>query len=150
MSSRVAYNFAAFGVILTLNMIFPVKGQCTVQGCENGDPSNSIVAELNVEAIRQLNEQVQSLRELLTESFQQIRNQQDTVMTSLQAVDRRSQEQDIHIKQVQSIHELLNASFQQMKNQNNTVMTSLQAIDRRSQGQMFKVFMSFLMHRFSK
>lgn len=42
MSSRVAYHFAA-AVILTHNKIFPVKAQCTAQGCENGGSSISLL-----------------------------------------------------------------------------------------------------------
>ena len=98
MSSRVAYYFAAFAVLLMLTMIFPIKGQCTVQGCENADSSNSIVGELNVEAIRQLNVQVQSMRELLTESFQQMKSQHSSATRRLDVVTQLLLYHDIAIK----------------------------------------------------
>src|SRR6218665_2415093 len=46
--------------------------------------------------------QIQSVHELLNTSFQELKNQQDTVVTSIQTANR------CFIKQIQSIHELLN------------------------------------------
>ena len=51
-----------------------------------------------------------------------MKNQNNAVMTSLQAIDRRSQ------GQVQSIHELLNSSFQEMKNQHAAAMKRLDVV----------------------
>ena len=144
-----AHYFAAFVVIILAHSIIisQVKGQCTVQSsCENRDESKSTVAELSVEACRHLSDQIQSMRELLTESVQQMRNQQDTVMRSLEVIARRSQEHDVYIKTVERNQGLcndtsflqtndLNASFQQLKNQQDNVITTLNAIDRRSQEQ---------------
>lgn len=115
-------------------MIYPVKGQPTVQPCGNGDSSISYEAEIQqllVEVIRQQqNEQLQYIHDILGASLQQMKNHQETVMISLQAIDRRSQ-QDFYVKQVQSIHGLLNASHQQLASQHNSVLRRLEAIDRR-------------------
>lgn len=146
MSSRVAYYLAAFAAVLTHNTIFPVKSQSTEQCCGNGGDSNSVAAELNVEAFRHLSNQIQIMRELLVESFQQwknmnesfrqIKNQQDNVISTLQSVDRRLQEQDVYVQRIESIHEVLNASFQQAKVQQDNVISSLQSVDRRLQSQV--------------
>ena len=136
MNSRVhvAYCLRAFAVILTLSTIVSVNGQCTiVEGSENEDQSMNIVAEIrnqNVQSFGQLNRQVQSIQGLL-----------ETVITSLQAGNRRSQEHDIDSKRLQSIHKLLNESFKTMRSQHDTVMRSqhdaiirsLQAVDQRLQ-----------------
>src|SRR6218665_125465 len=114
MISRMAHYFAAFVVIIILAhsiIISQVKGQCTVQSsCENRDESKSTVAELSVEACRHLSDQIQSMRELLTESVQQMRNQQDTVMRSLEVIARRSQEHDVYIKTVERYQRIVSAT----------------------------------------
>lgn len=116
-------------------MIFPVKGQCTVHGCKNEDSLISIVEEIQelfVKASRQQQkEQVQYIHEHFNASFQQLKNQQDTAVTNLKALDRCSQDQDFYIKQVQSTYEFLNVSFRQLKKQSDTVIGSLEAFDRR-------------------
>jgi len=132
----VAYCFAALSVIglLMHNAICKVKGQSTSQNYENGNTSKSPPSELNAEAIRNLNEQMQSMRDLLTESvqemknlkasFQELKNKQDTVASSLQAIEGRSE------KQIQSIYALFNASFLQINTQHETIMTDLKVTNR--------------------
>lgn len=127
-----AYYFAAVAIIFALTSILQVRGQPTEKDCKDGDHSKSIASDVNRDAIRQLNIQVQSIRKLLTE----MKTQQDTVIRSLQKVGRRSQEQDGYTKRVQSIHKLLRASIQEMKNQKTTAMRSLRAVDRLSQKQV--------------
>src|SRR6218665_1731989 len=126
MRSRVAFYMVAFVVILTHNTIHTVNGQPTVQGFENEDSSIGIVAEiqqLSEANYQRQNEQVQYIHEFHNASFQEMRRQQDAIMTSLQAVDRRSQEQ---MRDMQN----LNVSFQQMKDQQGSVVTSIEVSDR--------------------
>src|SRR6218665_2675483 len=128
MRSRVAFYMVAFVVILTHNTIHTVNGQPTVQGFENEDSSIGIVAaiqQLSEANYQRQNEQVQYIHEFHNASFQEMRRQQDAIMKSLQAVDRRSQEQ---MRDMQN----LNVSFQQMKVQLDSVVTSLQEGDRRT------------------
>ena len=147
----------ALVIILTHNTIHTVNGQPTVQGFENEDSSIGIVAEiqqLSEANYQRQNEQVQYIHEFHNASFQEMRRQQDAIMTSLQAVDRLSQEQmrdmqylNVSFQQMKiqldsvatSLKEgdrrthNLNVSFQQMKNQLDIVVTSLQEGDRRTQ-----------------
>ena len=98
MISRLAYYFAALALILALSTTLLVKAQPTVVDCQNGDSSNSIVAEQNVGAIRQLNERVQSMHELLAESFQQLKDQHATAMKRLDVAIQLLLYHDISIK----------------------------------------------------
>src|SRR6218665_1738921 len=118
--------FAAFAlIIIEHSFIFSVKTQPTAQVSENVDTSNIItedIQQLQIELFGQLNKAVESMQEFISASFQQFKNQQDTVMTGLQEIDRRSQEQ------VQSINEVLNASLGQQKTQHATAMRRLDVI----------------------
>src|SRR6218665_992172 len=89
--------------------------------------------------------QIQSVHELVNASFQELKNQQDAVVTSIQAADRCSREHDT--KQIQSVHALFNASFQELKSQHDAVVTSIQAIDRRSQEQNIYITQIQSIHR---
>src|SRR6218665_2008280 len=132
MGSRVAYFMVAIVILLTHNTLLRVKGQPTVQGSENEDSSIAIVAgfqQLFGATCQRQNEQVQQMHELHNASFQEMRRQLDAIMTSLQAVDLRSQEQMQDMRN-------LTVSFQQMKDQQDSLVTSLQEIDRRSREQM--------------
>src|SRR6218665_2750909 len=101
--------------------------------------------------------QIQSVHELLNTSFQQMnninasfqlmKNQQDTIVTSLQAMHRGYQEQDVCIKQIKNVHEHFNASFEELKNQQDTVATSIRAVDRRSQEQNIYITQIQSIHR---
>ena len=119
--------FAAFAlIIIEHSFIFSVKTQPTAQVSENVDTSNIIaedIQQLKIELFGQLNKAVESMQEFISASFQKFKNQQDTAVTRLQEIDRRSQEQ------VQSINDVLNASFGQLKSQQ-------AIIDRRSQEQV--------------
>lgn len=126
-----AYNLAIFVVILiTHASIFPVKGQTTVQGCDNDDSLFSIAAEkqqLRVELFDRLEEQVHSIHQLLKTSIQEMKSEHGTAMTSLQVVDRRLRELD------HSIQELHNESLQETRGQHSSIVTNLEAFDRRLQ-----------------
>jgi len=126
MGSRVAYFMVAIVILLTHNTLLRVKGQPTVQGSENEDSSIGIVAgfqQLFGATCQRQNEQVQQMHELHNASFQEMRRQLDAIMTSLQAVDLRSQEQMQDMRN-------LNVSFQQMKDQLDSVVTSIEVSDR--------------------
>src|SRR6218665_3658927 len=133
MRSRVAYFMVAYYVvILTHPSILRVKGQQTVHGFENGGCSIDIVGEIQQlfeTNYHRQNEQVQQIHELHYASFQEMRRQLDSVMTSLQELNRRSQEQFRDMTN-------LNVSFQQMKSQLDSVVTSLQEADLHSQEQI--------------
>src|SRR6218665_535299 len=153
MSSSTVYYFATFAVLVWYETIFQVIGQCTIKGCENGDPMFNTIADieqLNFEAFRQLSEHVQSIRQIFSESINEMKNLQaferchekndvyvrqvqsilelldasSQELKTLQTVERLPQEQDIYLRQVQNIGELLNASLHELR--------SLQTIDRRS------------------
>lgn len=70
--------FAVFAVGLLLShcAIISVEGQCTVEGCENEDPSigfEAAMEKLRVELFSHVNKQVQNIRHLLISSFQQLK-----------------------------------------------------------------------------
>ena len=126
MTSRVAYYFASLAIILMHSLIVPVKAQSTAPVCEYGDLSNGIDTQQTVDAIHRLNIQIQSILEHFSESFQHLKDQQDIVLRTIQAVDQSSEGQNICISQVQGIYEYFNSSFLQMQYQQDTIMTFLQ------------------------
>lgn len=160
MSSRVAYYLAAFAAVLTHNTIFPVKSQSTEQCCGNGGDSNSVAAELNVEAFRHLSNQIQIMRELLVESFQQwknmnesfrqIKNQQDNVISTLQSVDRGVCRNKMSTSnELKVFMKFLTRRFSKRKFSKTMlyqVFNQLTGVCSRK----FKVFMNYLMSRFGK
>src|SRR6218665_3097615 len=123
MSFRVAYYFSVLLVLFTHNLIFIVKGQCTVHGCKNEDSLNSFAEEI---------------QPLKIELKMQVHKLLGAIVTSLTAVDKRSQKQGQDLRN-------LTVSFQQMKNQHGALMTS-QLFDQRSLKQeqdLMKLTVSF-------
>lgn len=98
MICRLGDCFVALAVIITLRTIIPVKGQPTLHGCGYGDPSNNLAAEQNGEEIRSLKAEVQSMRELLTESFQQMKSRQASALRRLDVAIQLLLYHDISIK----------------------------------------------------